>query len=41
MAASYKTVLVSERHRDAVEKYIRDLELLDELRAGERAELRN
>ena len=26
---------------DAVEKYIRDLEALDELRDGERAELRN
>jgi hypothetical protein len=34
-------VLVPERHRDAVEKYVRDLESLDELQNGERAELRN
>ena len=41
MADAYKAVLVPEHHRDAVEKYIRDLEELDELRASERAELRN
>ena len=41
MAEAYRAILVSERHRDAVEKYVRDLEELDELRASERAELRN
>ena len=41
MADAYKAVLVPEHHRDAVEKYVRDLEELDELRASERAELRN
>jgi hypothetical protein len=41
MADSYKAVLVPERHHDAVEKYVRDLEPLDELRDGERTELRN
>ena len=41
MADSYKAVLVPERHRDAVEKYVRDLESLDELRDGDRAGLRN
>jgi hypothetical protein len=42
MADSYKAVLVPERHRDAVEKYVRDLEAFD--RASEdvdRAPLRN
>jgi hypothetical protein len=41
MAESYKAVLVPERHRDAIEKYARDFESLDELRDSERAELRN
>ena len=41
MAESYRAVLVPERHRDAVEKYVRDLEALDELQASERAELRS
>ena len=41
MAEAYRAVLVPERHRDAVEKYVRDLEELDELRDGERADLRN
>jgi hypothetical protein len=44
MASSdaYKAVLVPERHQDAVEKYVRDLEAFD--RASEdldRAPLRN
>ena len=39
MAEAYRAVLVPERHRAAVEKYVRDLEALDELRASERAEL--
>jgi len=41
MADTYKPVLVPEHHRDAVEKYVRNLEELDELRASEWAELRN
>ena len=41
MAEAYRALLVPERHRDAVEKYVRDLEELDELRDGERADLRN
>ena len=41
MADAYKAVLVPERHRDAVEKYVRDLEELDENQDGERADLHN
>ena len=41
MADSHKAVLVPERHRDAVEKYVRDLEALDELRDGDHTKLRN
>ena len=41
MADAYRAVLVPERHRDAVEKYVRDLEELDELRDGDRADPRN
>ena len=41
MADDYKAVLVPERYRDAVEKYVRDLEEFDELGASERADLRN
>ena len=41
MAEAYRAVLVPERHRDAVEKYVRDLEELDELRDGDRADPRN
>ena len=41
MAEAYRAVLVPERHRDAVEKYVRDLEELDETQDGERADLRN
>ena len=41
MAEAYRAILVPERHRDAVEKYVRDLEELDELRDGERADLRD
>ena len=37
----YTPVLVPERHAEAVEKYVKDLETLDELRAEQRAELRN
>ena len=35
MADTYKAVLVPEHHRDAVEKYVRDLEELDENQDGE------
>ena len=41
MADAYRAVLVPERHRDAVEKYVRDLEELDELQDGDRADPRN
>ena len=41
MAEAYRAVLVPERHRDAVEKYVRDLEELDETQDGERADFRN
>ena len=41
MADCYKAVLVPERHRDAVERYVRDLESLDEFQDGDRAALRN
>jgi len=44
MASSdaYKAVLVPEHHRDAVEKYVRDLEAFDRAREDvDRAPLRN
>ena len=41
MAEAYRAALVPERHRDAVEKYVRDLEELDETQDGDRADLRN
>ena len=42
MADAYKAVLVPERHRDAVEKYVRDLEAFDRAREDvDRAPLRN
>ena len=37
----YTPVLVPERHAEAVEKYVKDLKSLDELRAKQRAELWN
>ena len=37
----YTPVLVPERHAEAVEEYVKNLETLDELRAEQRAELRN
>ena len=37
----YTPVLVPERHAEAVEKYVKDLEALDELHTEHRAELRN
>ena len=41
MAEAYRAVLVPERHRDAVEKYVRDLEELDETQDGDRADPHN
>ena len=41
MAEAYRAVLVPERHRDAVEKYVPDLEELDEIQDGDRANPRN
>ena len=32
MAEAYRAVLVPERHQDAIDKYVRDLKELDELR---------
>ena len=37
----YTPVLMPERHVEAVEKYVKELETLDELRAEQRAERRN
>ena len=41
MAEAYRAVLVPERHRDAVEKYVRDLEELDENQDRDRADPHN